>query len=191
MPGPAGDAAASLAIVAGKTTRSAWRAQARGLPYPGRVTPAIRAAERAGVEFEVLAYEHDPRVRAYGPEAATALGLPPGAVFKTLVAKAAGSGLLVALVPVDRELDPKALAAAVGSKRAELAPAAEAERATGYVVGGISPLGQRRALPTVVDASALALPRMFVSAGRRGLEIALRPADLIAMCAAATAAIAR
>jgi len=155
------------------------------------VTPAIRAAELARIEFEVLSYAHDARTRAYGSGAATQLGLPPGAVFKTLVARAAGAGPVVALVPVERELDLKALAAAVGRKRAEMAGAAEAERATGYVVGGISPLGQRRALPTVIDRSALALPRLFVSAGRRGLEIALCPADLIALCHATTAAIAR
>jgi Cys-tRNA(Pro)/Cys-tRNA(Cys) deacylase len=155
------------------------------------MTPAVRAAERARVPFEVLAYEHDPRTRAYGPEAATALGLSPSAVFKTLVASVTGRGLVVALVPVDRELDLKALAVAMGGKRAEMAAAAEAERATGYVVGGISPLGQRRALPTVIDESARGLPRMFVSAGRRGLEIALLPADLIGLCRATTARIAR
>jgi Cys-tRNA(Pro)/Cys-tRNA(Cys) deacylase len=155
------------------------------------VTPAIRAAEHARVEFEVLSYPHDARARAYGPEAATALGLPPPTVFKTLVVTVHERGLVVALVPVDRELDLKALAAAVGGKRAELADAAEAERATGYVVGGISPLGQRRALPTVIDQSALTLPRMFVSAGRRGLELGLRPADLVTLCRATTAPIAR
>jgi Cys-tRNA(Pro)/Cys-tRNA(Cys) deacylase len=112
-------------------------------------------------------------------------------VFKTLVGRAAGPGLVVALVPVDRELDLKALAAALGAKRAEMARPEEAERATGYVVGGISPLGQRRRLPTVVDASATGLDRMYVSAGRRGLEIALRPADLITLCHATTALIAR
>ena len=153
------------------------------------MTPAIKAAERARVTFEVLEYAHDPGTRAYGPEAAAALGLPSGAVFKTLVAKA--PGLVVALVPVDRELDLKALAAALGTKRAEMARPEEAERATGYVVGGISPLGQRRALPTVIDASATRLDRMYVSAGRRGLEIALHPADLITLCHATTAPIAR
>jgi Cys-tRNA(Pro)/Cys-tRNA(Cys) deacylase len=153
------------------------------------MTPAIKAAERAGIDFQVLEYTHDPGTRAYGPEAAAALGLPPRAVFKTLVAKA--PGLVVALVPVGRELDLKALAAALGTKRAEMAGPEEAERATGYVVGGISPLGQRRALPTVVDASAAGLDRMYVSAGRRGLEIALRPADLLALCRATTAPIAR
>lgn len=155
------------------------------------MTPAIRAAEHARIEFEVLAYEHDVRARPYGPEAAAALGLPPGAVFKTLITKIQERGLVVALVPVDRQLDLKALAASVGGKRAELADAAEAERATGYVVGAISPLGQRRALPTVIDQSAGTLPRMFVSAGRRGVELALRPADLIALCRATTAPIAR
>jgi Cys-tRNA(Pro)/Cys-tRNA(Cys) deacylase len=155
------------------------------------MTPAIKAAERARVAFELLTYAHDPRTRAYGPEAATALGLPAHAVFKTLIVTAAGPGLIVALVPVDRELDLKALAAALGVKRAEMAAPDEAERATGYVVGGISPLGQRRALPTVIDESATALERIYVSAGRRGLEIALRPADLVALCRATTAPIAR
>jgi Cys-tRNA(Pro)/Cys-tRNA(Cys) deacylase len=155
------------------------------------VTPAIQAAERAGVEFEVLTYQHDTATRAYGPEAARLLGLPPAAVFKTLVVKVQDRGLVVALVPVDRELDLKALAMASGGKRAELAEVAEAERATGYVVGGISPLGQRRALPTVIDQSAMTLSRVFVSAGRRGLEIALRPADLVTLCAATAAPIAR
>ena len=165
---------------------------ARSTGYRGAaMTPAITAAERARVEFEVLAYAHDPRTRAYGPEAATALGLPAHAVFKTLVAKATGPGLVVALVPVDHELDLKALAGALGAKRAEMATPDEAERATGYVVGGISPLGQRRALPTVIDQSATALDRIYVSAGRRGLEIALRPPDLIALCQATTAPIAR
>jgi Cys-tRNA(Pro)/Cys-tRNA(Cys) deacylase len=156
------------------------------------MTPAIKAAARARLEFEVLAYEHDSRARAYGAEAATALGVPARAVFKTLIAKATpGPGLVVALVPVDRDLDLKALAVAVGAKRAEMAASDEAERATGYVVGGISPLGQRRALPTVIDDSALALTRMFVSGGRRGLELALRPGDLVTLCRATTAPIAR
>jgi Cys-tRNA(Pro)/Cys-tRNA(Cys) deacylase len=167
-------------------------AGARSTGYRGAaMTPAIKAAERARIEFEVLSYGHDPRTRAYGPEAATALGLPATAVFKTLVVKATGPGLVVALVPVDRELDLKALAGALGAKRAEMAAPDEAERATGYVVGGISPLGQRRALPTVIDVSVTRLDRVYVSAGRRGLEIALRPADLIGLCRATTASIAR
>ena len=155
------------------------------------MTPAVRAAESAGIAHEVLAYEHDPNAEAYGEEAARALGVAPSAVFKTLVAKTDAGKLVVAVVPVANRLDPKALAAAVGAKRVDLAPPAEAERATGYVVGGISPLGQKRKLPTVLDASALALPAIYVSAGRRGLEIRLAPADLVRLAAAATAAIAR
>lgn len=161
------------------------------------MTPAIRAAERAGVVHRVLSYEHDPAAPAYGPEAASALGLAPAAVFKTLVvalegaATRVGGGLAVALVPVDRQLDLKAAARALGARRAALADVAVAERTTGYVVGGISPLGQRRLLPTVVDSSALSLAEIFVSAGRRGLEIGLVPADLIRLSRAVTAEIAR
>lgn len=154
------------------------------------MTPAIEAARRAGVAFELFEYEHSERAPAYGKEAAEALGLPPEAVFKTLLARADGR-LVVALVPVHRTLDLKALAAALGAKRAGMADADEAERATGYVVGGISPLGQRRRLPTVIDRSAASLARMFVSAGRRGLEIALRPVDLQALCGATLADVAR
>jgi Cys-tRNA(Pro)/Cys-tRNA(Cys) deacylase len=146
--------------------------------------------ERAGVTFEVLEYEHDPRAQAYGAEAAERLGVAPDAVFKTLVTRADGRRV-TALVPVHRRLDLKTLAAAVGARRAEMAEAAEAERATGYVVGGISPLGQRRRLLTVMDHRAMDLGRVFVSAGRRGLEIALRPSDLQALCGARLAALAR
>src|SRR5262245_55959413 len=159
--------------------------------YGGGMTPAIKAAERAGIRFEILEYKHDSQVRAYGPEAARVLGLPPEAVFKTLVTKVDGRGLVVVLVPVDKNLDLKALAAAAGGKRAEMAEAAEAERATGYVVGGISPLGQRRRLPMVVDESAVQFEKVYVSAGRRGLEIGIRPADLISLCQAKTASLAR
>ena len=159
------------------------------------MTPAVVAAERARIAHRVLSYEHDPAAPAYGPEAATALGLDPALVFKTLVVQAEGAarggGLAVALVPVARQLDLKAAAHALGAKRVALADAALAERTTGYVVGGISPLGQRKALPTVVDESALALPEMFVSAGRRGLELALAPADLLRLTRGSTAPIAR
>jgi Cys-tRNA(Pro)/Cys-tRNA(Cys) deacylase len=112
-------------------------------------------------------------------------------VFKTLVATVDGAQLVVAILPVDRRLDLKALAAALGCKRAELAEAGDAERATGYVVGGISPLGQRRRLPTVVDASAAGQERVYVSAGRRGLQLELSTADLLRLTAARTAPIAR
>ncbi|AHG88260.1 ybaK/ebsC protein [Gemmatirosa kalamazoonensis] len=154
------------------------------------MTPAVDAARKAGIPFELLSYAHDPAAESYGLEAAEALGVEPASVYKTLVASVDGA-LAVALVPVDRSLDLKALAAALGGKRAEMAAADAAQRATGYVLGGISPLGQRRRLPTVVHADALALPTIHVSAGRRGLELALDPADLVRLTAARTAPIAR
>lgn len=154
------------------------------------MTPAVLAAKRAGIDFTLHEYQHDPGTASYGLEAAEKLGLDPAQVFKTLVARVDGQ-LTVALVPVARTLDLKALAAAVGGKRAAMAELTDAERATGYVAGGISPLGQKKRLPMVVDASALALARMHVSAGRRGLEIELAPADLIRLCTARTASIAR
>jgi Cys-tRNA(Pro)/Cys-tRNA(Cys) deacylase len=152
-------------------------------------TRAVRALVAAGVPFTEHPYDRDPAHASYGREAATALGLDPAAVFKTLVASVDGR-LVVAVVPVSGTLDLKALAAALGGKRATLAEAAEAERATGYVVGGISPVGQKRRLPTVVDAGALALPLMYVSGGRRGLDVALAPADLVRVTGARTAAVA-
>ena len=139
-------------------------------------------------------YEHDPLARdrglSYGQEAALALGVNPRQVLKTLLADVDGRPT-VAVVPVDGSLDLKALAAAVGGKRASLADPAAAERVTGYVVGGISPLGQRRRLPTVVDESALAWATVLVSAGRRGLDVELAPADLVRLTGAVTAAVAR
>ncbi len=157
-------------------------------------TPATQALSDAGVRHELRAYEHDPRARerglSFGMEAAQALGLDPAQVFKTLLADVDGR-LTVAVVPVDRSLDLKGLAAAVRGKRAEMADPAAAERATGYVVGGISPLGQRRRLPTVVDESALAWPTVLVSAGRRGLDVELAPADLVRLTGAVTAPISR
>ena len=139
-------------------------------------------------------YAHDAaahgRGLSYGEEAAAALGVDPRRVFKTLVADVDGA-LTVAVVPVDASLDLKALAAAVGGKRATMAEPAAAERATGYVVGGISPLGQRRRLRTVVDASALDFATVLVSAGRRGVDVELAPADLVRLTGAGTAPIAR
>jgi len=155
------------------------------------VTPAVMAVRRGKVEFELLAYEHDSSAASYGLEAAEVLGLDPESVFKTLVAERDDGGLVVAMVPVARTVDLKALATAIGAKRVAMADPAAAERATGYVVGGISPLGQKKRLPTVIDASVLELSRVHVSAGRRGLEIALAPVDLIRLCDAATAPIAR
>ncbi len=155
------------------------------------MTPAIRAAEKARVPFEVLEYVHDPAAESFGLEAAQALGLDPALVFKTLVVQTDAGQFAVALVPVSMSLDLKAIAHALGAKKAALAEPAAAERVTGYVVGGISPLGQRRALRTVVDASAAGLARMYVSAGRRGLQIALAPADLLRLCRGEYAPIAR
>jgi Cys-tRNA(Pro)/Cys-tRNA(Cys) deacylase len=136
-------------------------------------TPAIAAAEQAGVTFRVHEYAHDPKAESYGLEAVERLGLDPRRVFKTLVVDRDGA-LGVAIVPAGAQLDLKAL----GGKRTALADRTKAERATGYVLGGISPLGQRRRLPTTLDASALEHGTVFVSAGRRGLEIELDPRDL-------------
>jgi Cys-tRNA(Pro)/Cys-tRNA(Cys) deacylase len=124
------------------------------------------------------AYQHDPRHAAYGAEASEALGIPPERVFKTLITDVDGT-LTVAVLPVAANLDLKALAAAAGGKRAALAAVIAAERATGYVAGGISPLGQRKRLPVIIDASALAHATIFCSGGRRGLEIELAPRDLV------------
>jgi Cys-tRNA(Pro)/Cys-tRNA(Cys) deacylase len=155
----------------------------------GRGTTATIALDRAKIPFTLHEYEHDPRSDSYGLEASEALGVPPERVFKTLVAAVDGA-LAVGVVPVHRQLDLKALAAAVGGKKAVMAEVAAAERATGYVAGGISPVGQKRRLPVVVDSSALELAAMFCSAGRRGLEIEIAAADLIKAAGATVAAIA-
>ena len=149
------------------------------------------AAKRARIAFRLLDYAHDPGAQSYGLEAAEALGLDPASVFKTLLVERDGGGLVVGLVPVACTLDLKALASAIGAKRVAMADPPAAERATGYVVGGISPLGQKKRLATVIDDSVLALDTVHVSAGRRGLEIALAPADLVRLCDATTAPIAR
>jgi Cys-tRNA(Pro)/Cys-tRNA(Cys) deacylase len=155
----------------------------------GRGTTATILLERGGIPFTLHEYAHDPRRDSYGFEACEALGVPPERVFKTLVAAVDGA-LTVGVVPVHCLLDLKALAAAAGGKKAVMAEVAAAERATGYVAGGISPVGQRRRLPVVVDESALALGTMFCSGGRRGLEIEIAPADLIKVTGAKVAAIA-
>lgn len=148
------------------------------------------ALVRAGVRFTLHPYDHDPAAPSYGREAAEALGVTPDRVFKTLVADVDGT-LTVAVVPVSGRLDLKALATAVGGKRAGMADPARAERTTGYVLGGISPLGQRTRLPTVVDASALGFPTVLVSAGRRGLDLELGIDDLLRLTRAAIAPIGR
>ena len=157
---------------------------------PSKGTPATVALTQAKVPFEVHAYEHDPAAQSFGTEAAEAMGVPPGRVFKTLLADVDGK-LVVAVVPVSGQLDLKALASAAGGKKAAMADPAAAERATGYVLGGISPLGQRKRLPTVIDESALEHETVFCSAGRRGLEIELPPAQLVRLTGATTAPIGR
>ncbi|MFF4772372.1 Cys-tRNA(Pro) deacylase [Microtetraspora fusca] len=156
----------------------------------GQGTPATVALAKAAVEFTLHPYEHDAGAQAYGEEAADALGLPNERIFKTLVAETE-VGLAVAVVPVAGKLDLKAFAAALKGKRAAMADAAKVERVTGYVVGGISPLGQRKRLPTVVDESALGFETIFFSAGRRGLQIETAPANLIALTGAVTAPIGK
>ncbi len=154
-------------------------------------TPALALLERESVPHTLHPYDHDATAGlSFGMEAAAALGLAPAQVFKTLVADVDGA-LTVAIVPVDRQLDLKALARAVGGKRAALAEPPIAERATGYVVGGISPLGQKQRLATVVDDSALAFDVVYVSGGRRGLDVGLAPADLVQLTDATTAPLAR
>ncbi len=171
---------------------------APGSGAPGRATPALAVVLAAGVAHRVHQYEpaaaaapHDrTRHPAYGKATAAALGIASERIFKTLVASVDG-GLVVGVVPVAGELDLKALATAVGGRRAELADPGVAERATGYVIGGISPLGQRRQLPTVLDVSAGHFDTILVSAGRRGLQVELAPADLATLAQARVARIAR
>lgn len=153
-------------------------------------TPATIALTRLGIPFVTHPYEHEQGARSYGLEAAQALGVDPARVLKTLVA-AVDDRLVVAVVPVSTSLDLKALAAAAGGKRAALADPAVAERRTGYVVGGISPIGQRSTLPLVLDESALTHPTVFVSGGRRGFDIELAPADLLTATGGRAAAIGR
>jgi len=154
----------------------------------GQGTPATRLLKQQKVAHTVHEYTHDPRAAGYGVEAAVALGIEPARCFKTLVADVDGT-LTVAVVPVSGSLDLKALASAVGGKRAGMAAPAAAERSSGYVVGGISPLGQRKRLRTVIDASAEAWPTIYVSAGRRGLDVELSPADLARLTGATFAPI--
>ena len=153
-------------------------------------TPATVALTEAGVAYTTHTYEHDPAAASYGLEAAQVLGLPPEQVFKTLLADVHGE-LVVGIVPVGGKLDLKALAAAVGGKKAEMADPRAAERSTGYVVGGISPLGQRTALRTVLDETAILFDTVYVSGGRRGFDLGLSPDDLLSLTGGITADIAR
>ncbi len=153
-------------------------------------TPATVALAAAGVDFTTHAYDHDPRATSYGLEAADALGLDPADVFKTLLADV-DADPVVAIVPVSGTLDLKALAAAAGGRRAVMTDPAVAQRITGYVVGGISPIGQRRSLPTFLDESAMARPHIYVSGGRRGLDLGLAPGDLVSVTGAVVCPIGR
>lgn len=157
------------------------------------MTPALNAARKAGIAYRTHEYAHDPRMESYGGEAAEKLEIAPERIFKTLVVALDGDGrhLAVGVVPVNRQLDLKALAKACRAKKAMMAKPEDAQRATGYLVGGISPLGQKRRLPLRLDDSALAFATIYVSAGRRGLEIELAPGDLLSLVRGATAPIAR
>lgn len=152
-------------------------------------TPATVALTRAGIDFALHPYVHQDDATGYGEEAAEQLGIDPRQIFKTLIADVSGQ-LVVAVVPVARQLDLKALARVRGAKKAQLADPQAATRSSGYVLGGISPIGQRTKLPTVIDSTGLGFPTIFVSAGRRGLQVELSPADLIAITEALVHAIA-
>ncbi|GAA5194982.1 Cys-tRNA(Pro) deacylase [Ferrimonas gelatinilytica] len=155
------------------------------------MTPAVNAAKRAKIAHTLHSYRHDPAAESYGEEAAQALGLDATRVFKTLLVSDEAGRLAVAVVPVSTKLDLKALAKAWGVKKLAMAQPVAAEKATGYVVGGISPLGQKKRLPLFLDAGAEGLSTIFVSAGRRGLEIELAPKDLLALTQGRFATIAR
>ncbi|MBL8553589.1 MAG: Cys-tRNA(Pro) deacylase [Phenylobacterium sp.] len=153
-----------------------------------RTTPATLALDRAGIAYTLAAYDYDPGAERVGLQAAEALGAPAGEVLKTLMVRADGRPACVVLAS-DREVAMKKLAAALGAKSAEMMKPADAERMTGYRVGGVSPFGQKRPAPTVVDADAAALAQAFVNAGQRGLQARLAPADLVRVLSATVAAV--
>ncbi len=142
------------------------------------MTPAIQEMKKNRIPFTLHEYDHDPKVRAYGEEASEKLGVVPDQLFKTLVVSTDNRGLAVGVVPVSGQLDLKAIAKALKAKKAAMAEKKQVERSTGYISGGISPMGQKKQLPTIIDASALDLDIIFVSAGRRGLQVSLSPRDL-------------
>ena len=154
-----------------------------------KTTPATQALDKAGVAYAVATYDYDPSADRVGLQAAEALGAPPAEVLKTLIVKVDGKPACVVLAS-DREVAMKKLAAALGGKSAEMAPVPEAERITGYRVGGVSPFGQKKRLSTVLDAEAAALPQAFVNGGQRGLQVRLAPADLVQVLGATVAAVA-
>lgn len=155
------------------------------------MTPGINAAKKAKIQYTVHEYEHDPAAGEYGMEAAEKTGFEPARVFKTLVVSDGGRGLFVGVVPVTGKLDLKSMAKACSVKKAAMADVKVVERTTGYVVGGVSPLGQKKQLPTVIDESAKNFETICVSAGKRGLEIELAPNDLAGLTRGSFAAIAK
>ena len=142
------------------------------------MTPAINTAKRAKIDFEIHQYTHDPAVASYGAEAAEKMGVPEHQVFKTLVVSLESGELAVGIVPVSSLLSMKQMAKATGAKKATMATASDVERSTGYVLGGVSPLGQKKKLKTIIDASAKTFLKIYVSAGKRGVDMSLSPADL-------------
>ena len=157
------------------------------------MTPAINAAKKAKIDYTVHEYQHDPNAESYGEEAAEAMGISAGQVFKTLLVAINGDNkkLAVGVVPVSGQLDLKAIASALKAKKVTMANPQDAERATGYVVGGISPLGQKKRLPMVVDSSAEQFPTIYMSAGKRGLEIEMAATDLVKLTGATLASIGK
>lgn len=155
------------------------------------MTPAIKALDKKGIEYNLHQYEHDPDCQTYGDEAARKLGLDPGRVFKTLIAEQDGAILTVSVIPVSKKLDLKALAKKAGAKKAKMADKRDVERATGYLVGGVSPIGQKKRLATVIDESAQQFNTIFISGGKRGLDIELCPRELALLTGASFDLISR
>lgn len=153
------------------------------------MTPAIQIAKKVGIDFKIHEYPHNANASSYGEEAATLLGVNPSRVFKTLLVATNDKKLAVAIIPVNNQLSLKAIAKALGAKKTSMANPAEAEKATGYILGGISPLGQKKRLPFIIDNSINNFATIYVSGGRRGLEIELKGSDLISLCSAKLAEI--
>lgn len=154
------------------------------------MTPGINAAKKAGINYRIHEYSHDPSAASYGLEAAEKMGVAAERVFKTLIVQLDNRELAVGVVPVNAMLNMKRIAKAAGAKKADMAPAADVQRSSGYVLGGVSPLGQKKALRTFIDSSAQSFATMYVSAGRRGLEIELASSDLAALTRASFAELA-
>lgn len=155
------------------------------------MTPAVNKLKKAKIKYQIHQYEHDPDAKAYGEEAAEKLNIPFDQIFKTLVVSVDNNDVVIAVVPVSRQLDLKKLVKAIGSKKARMADRNDVERATGYILGGVSPIGQKKKLTTMIDTSALNFNTVYVSAGRRGLQIEMSPKDLGSLTDATYAEISR